>query len=89
MLAVATGLVGGLLLVCGVPFVSPRSYKIGGGFLLFSGKLPSCRNGIQPIPHRNVSVLCFVLTGEREAAGDEVLLREKGALMGTAPTQSK
>ncbi|NXL64871.1 TM182 protein, partial [Chordeiles acutipennis] len=37
MLAVAAGLVGGLLLVCGVPFVSPRSYKVGGGFLLVSG----------------------------------------------------
>ncbi|GAB0194835.1 transmembrane protein 182-like [Grus japonensis] len=39
MLAVAAGLVGGLLLVCGVPFVSPRSYKVGGGFLLASGAL--------------------------------------------------
>uniref|UniRef100_A0A8D0F5B3 Transmembrane protein 182 n=1 Tax=Strix occidentalis caurina TaxID=311401 RepID=A0A8D0F5B3_STROC len=38
MLAVAAGLVGGLLLVCGMPFVSPRSYKVGGGFLLASGK---------------------------------------------------
>ncbi|NXF32505.1 TM182 protein, partial [Nyctibius bracteatus] len=37
MLAVAAGLVGGLLLVCGVPFVSPRAYKVGGGFLLASG----------------------------------------------------
>ncbi|KAF1540288.1 hypothetical protein FQV19_0007428, partial [Eudyptula minor] len=37
MLAVAAGLVGGLLLVCGMPFVSPRSYKVGGGFLLASG----------------------------------------------------
>ncbi|NXV73373.1 TM182 protein, partial [Atlantisia rogersi] len=37
MLAVMAGLVGGLLLVCGVPFVSPRAYKIGGGFLLASG----------------------------------------------------
>lgn len=47
MLAVAAGLVGGLLLVCGMPFVSPRSYKVGGGFLLASGKLPSCGNGIR------------------------------------------
>ncbi|NXI71586.1 TM182 protein, partial [Anseranas semipalmata] len=39
MLAVAAGLVGGLLLVCGVPFVSARSYKVGGGFLLASGGL--------------------------------------------------
>lgn len=38
MLAVAAALVGGLLLVCGVPFVSPRAYKVGGGFLLASGK---------------------------------------------------
>ncbi|XP_066196119.1 transmembrane protein 182-like [Sylvia atricapilla] len=39
LLAVAAGLVGGLLLVCGVPFSSPRSYKVGGGFLLLSGGL--------------------------------------------------
>lgn len=38
LLAVAAGLVGGLLLVCGVPFSSPRSYKVGGGFLLLSGE---------------------------------------------------
>uniref|UniRef100_A0A8C5TKD1 Transmembrane protein 182 n=1 Tax=Malurus cyaneus samueli TaxID=2593467 RepID=A0A8C5TKD1_9PASS len=38
LLAVAAGLVGGLLLVCGVPFASPRSYKVGGGFLLLSGE---------------------------------------------------
>ncbi|NXG75246.1 TM182 protein, partial [Baryphthengus martii] len=37
LLAVASGLVGGLLLVCGMPFVSPHSYKAGGGFLLTSG----------------------------------------------------
>ncbi|XP_051642568.1 transmembrane protein 182-like isoform X2 [Manacus candei] len=36
LLAVAAALVGGLLLVCGIPFVSPRSYKVGGGFLLLS-----------------------------------------------------
>ncbi|OWK51550.1 Transmembrane protein 182 [Lonchura striata] len=39
LLAVAAGLVGGLLLVCGVPFSSPHSYKVGGGFLLLSGGL--------------------------------------------------
>uniref|UniRef100_A0A8C9EXP5 Transmembrane protein 182 n=1 Tax=Pavo cristatus TaxID=9049 RepID=A0A8C9EXP5_PAVCR len=37
ILAVAAGLVGGLLLVCGVPFVSARSHKVGGGFLIASG----------------------------------------------------
>ncbi|NWV33451.1 TM182 protein, partial [Grantiella picta] len=37
LLAVAAGLGGGLLLVCGVPFSSPRSFKVGGGFLLLSG----------------------------------------------------
>uniref|UniRef100_A0A8B9DC59 Transmembrane protein 182 n=1 Tax=Anser cygnoides TaxID=8845 RepID=A0A8B9DC59_ANSCY len=46
MLAVAGGLVGGLLLVCGVPFVSAKSYKVGGGFLLASGKLSSSSNRI-------------------------------------------
>ncbi|KAI1234906.1 hypothetical protein IHE44_0003292, partial [Lamprotornis superbus] len=39
LLAVAAGLVGGFLLVCGVPFSSPHSYKAGGGFLLLSGGL--------------------------------------------------
>lgn len=38
LLAVAAGLVGGLLLVCGIPFSSPRSYKVGAGFLLLSGE---------------------------------------------------
>ncbi|XP_066194381.1 transmembrane protein 182-like [Sylvia atricapilla] len=37
LLAMAAGLVEGLLLVCGVPFSSPCSYKVGGGFLLLSG----------------------------------------------------
>ncbi|NXK96195.1 TM182 protein, partial [Formicarius rufipectus] len=37
LLAVAAALLGGLLLLWGVPFVSPRSYKVGGGFLLLSG----------------------------------------------------
>ncbi|XP_076203173.1 transmembrane protein 182-like isoform X2 [Aptenodytes patagonicus] len=45
MLAIAAGLVGGLLLVCSVPFVSPGSYKVGGGFLLASvfSELPFLR----------------------------------------------
>uniref|UniRef100_A0A8C5MWY9 Transmembrane protein 182 n=1 Tax=Leptobrachium leishanense TaxID=445787 RepID=A0A8C5MWY9_9ANUR len=39
ILAVAASLVGGLLLVCAVPFVTARLYKVGGGFLLTSGGL--------------------------------------------------
>ncbi|XP_034969772.1 transmembrane protein 182 isoform X2 [Zootoca vivipara] len=34
VLAVTASLVGGFLLVCGVPFVSARFYKVGGGFLI-------------------------------------------------------
>ncbi|XP_006027045.1 transmembrane protein 182-like [Alligator sinensis] len=39
MVAVAASLVGGFLLVCGVPFVNARFYKVGGGFLITSGGL--------------------------------------------------
>ncbi|XP_025910408.1 transmembrane protein 182-like [Nothoprocta perdicaria] len=38
-LAVAASLVGGFLLVCGVPFGSARFHKAGGGFLLAAGFL--------------------------------------------------
>ncbi|XP_069068688.1 transmembrane protein 182-like [Pleurodeles waltl] len=39
VLAVAACLVGGLLLVCAVPFVSARFYKVAAGFLITSGIL--------------------------------------------------
>uniref|UniRef100_H3AGK5 Uncharacterized protein n=1 Tax=Latimeria chalumnae TaxID=7897 RepID=H3AGK5_LATCH len=39
VLAIAASLVGGLLLVCAVPFVSAKLYKVGGGFLLTAGGL--------------------------------------------------
>ncbi|XP_062997713.1 transmembrane protein 182-like [Elgaria multicarinata webbii] len=39
VLAVTTSLVGGFLLLCGVPFVNARFYKVGGGFLLTAGGL--------------------------------------------------
>ncbi|XP_034969771.1 transmembrane protein 182 isoform X1 [Zootoca vivipara] len=39
VLAVTASLVGGFLLVCGVPFVSARFYKVGGGFLITAGAL--------------------------------------------------
>uniref|UniRef100_A0ACB8FYC7 Uncharacterized protein n=1 Tax=Sphaerodactylus townsendi TaxID=933632 RepID=A0ACB8FYC7_9SAUR len=39
VLAVTSSLVGGFLLVCGVPFVNARFYKVGGGFLLTAGIL--------------------------------------------------
>uniref|UniRef100_A0A8C5F084 Transmembrane protein 182 n=1 Tax=Gopherus evgoodei TaxID=1825980 RepID=A0A8C5F084_9SAUR len=38
ILAVAASLAGGFLLVCGVPFYNDRFYKVGGGFLITSGK---------------------------------------------------
>ncbi|XP_012411711.1 transmembrane protein 182-like [Trichechus manatus latirostris] len=39
ILGVGSGLAGGFLLVCGVPFASAGSYKVGGGFLMISGLL--------------------------------------------------
>uniref|UniRef100_A0A6J0URM3 Transmembrane protein 182-like n=1 Tax=Pogona vitticeps TaxID=103695 RepID=A0A6J0URM3_9SAUR len=39
VLGVTASLVGGFLLVCGVPFVNARFYKVGGGFLLAAGVL--------------------------------------------------
>uniref|UniRef100_G3TWL5 Uncharacterized protein n=1 Tax=Loxodonta africana TaxID=9785 RepID=G3TWL5_LOXAF len=36
ILGVGSGLAGAFLLVCGVPFASARSYKVGGGFLMIS-----------------------------------------------------
>ncbi|XP_063791833.1 transmembrane protein 182-like isoform X2 [Pseudophryne corroboree] len=39
ILAVAASLVGGLLLVCAVPFAAAQLYKVGGGFLITSGVL--------------------------------------------------
>ncbi|XP_030065478.1 transmembrane protein 182 [Microcaecilia unicolor] len=39
ILAVAASILGGFLLVCAVPFVSARLYKIGGGFFIASGGL--------------------------------------------------
>ena len=39
ILGAASGLSGGFLLVYGVPFASAGCYKVGGGFLMISGKL--------------------------------------------------
>ncbi|XP_066496136.1 transmembrane protein 182-like [Tiliqua scincoides] len=39
VLAVTVSLVGGFLLVCGVPFVNAQFYKVGGGFLIGAGGL--------------------------------------------------
>ncbi|XP_073454197.1 transmembrane protein 182-like [Aquarana catesbeiana] len=39
VLAVAASLVGGLLLVCAVPFAAVQLYKVGGGFFITSGVL--------------------------------------------------
>ncbi|XP_038632044.1 transmembrane protein 182-like [Scyliorhinus canicula] len=39
IVGVVAGLVGGFLVVCAVPFVSAKLYKLGGGFLLTSGIL--------------------------------------------------
>jgi hypothetical protein len=37
-LGIGSGLAGGTLLVCGVPFASAECYKVGGGFRVISGK---------------------------------------------------
>lgn len=39
VLSVGSGLAGGFLLVCGMPFASAGCYKVGGGFLMISGAL--------------------------------------------------
>ncbi|XP_015682020.1 transmembrane protein 182 isoform X2 [Protobothrops mucrosquamatus] len=39
VLAITASLVGVFLLVCGVPFVNARFYKVGGGFLIAAGSL--------------------------------------------------
>ncbi|XP_056394864.1 transmembrane protein 182-like isoform X1 [Hyla sarda] len=39
ILAVAASVVGGLLLVCAVPFAAARLYRVGGGFLITAGVL--------------------------------------------------
>uniref|UniRef100_A0A2D4KU70 Uncharacterized protein n=1 Tax=Micrurus paraensis TaxID=1970185 RepID=A0A2D4KU70_9SAUR len=38
-MAITASLVGVFLLVCGVPFVNARLYKVGGGFLMAAGCL--------------------------------------------------
>lgn len=38
VLGLGSALVGGFLLVCGVPFYSHKLYKVGGAFLVASGK---------------------------------------------------
>ncbi|MBN3279190.1 SL9A2 protein, partial [Polyodon spathula] len=43
VLAVTASLVGGFLLVCAVPFVSAKLYKLGGGFLITPGECHSSR----------------------------------------------
>lgn len=37
VLGLGSALVGGFLLVCGVPFYSHKLYKVGGAFLVASG----------------------------------------------------
>ncbi|XP_074456848.1 transmembrane protein 182-like isoform X3 [Larus michahellis] len=80
MLAVAAGLVGGLLLVCGVPFVSPRSYKVGGGFLLASDLLAlttiTLNYGERRFPSQLRSLQTHLgLRRVREVPGHHVLFR--------------
>lgn len=39
ILGLVLALAGGFLLVCGVPFISYKLYKLGGAFLLAAGKI--------------------------------------------------
>lgn len=38
ILGLVSALAGGFLLVCGVPFISHKLYKLGGAFLIAAGK---------------------------------------------------
>lgn len=39
ILGLVSALTGGFLLVCGVPFISHKLYKLGGAFFIIAGKL--------------------------------------------------
>ncbi len=39
ILGLVAALTGGFLLVCGVPFISHKLYKLGGAFLIAAGKI--------------------------------------------------
>lgn len=39
ILGLVSALTGGFLLVCGVPFISHKLYKLGGVFLISAGKI--------------------------------------------------
>lgn len=64
VLAVAISLVGGFLLVCGVPFVHAKFYKVGGGFLLVAGKLSILNNWV-PGMQRSSLWIVHASLGER------------------------
>ncbi|KAM4695703.1 transmembrane protein 182-like [Rhinophrynus dorsalis] len=66
VLAVAASLVGGLLLVCAVPFVAARLYKVGGGFLITAGGLLT------------LLIILFVLWKELAADLEKYILLERG-----------
>ncbi|KAF7244815.1 hypothetical protein EYD10_08960 [Varanus komodoensis] len=74
ILAVTASLVGGFLLVCGVPFVNARFYKVGGGFLVTAGGL--------------FALLVFMFVMWKEFAADlhkYILLERSGRCLDNVP----
>ncbi|XP_007890258.1 transmembrane protein 182 [Callorhinchus milii] len=65
ILAVTAAIVGGFLLVCAVPFVSAKLYKVGGGFLLAAGTLFS------------ILIFLFVMWKEFAADLEKYILSER------------
>ncbi|MGH0143856.1 UNVERIFIED_CONTAM: hypothetical protein FKN15_041539 [Acipenser sinensis] len=68
VLAVTASLVGGFLLVCAVPFVNAKLYKLGGGFLITAGGLFA------------VLIALFVLWKELVADMNKYILLERSLI---------
>ncbi|KAK6480371.1 transmembrane protein 182-like [Huso huso] len=68
VLAVTASLVGGFLLVCAVPFMSAKLYKLGGGFLITAGGLFT------------VLIALFVLWKELVADMNKYILLERSLI---------
>uniref|UniRef100_A0A8D0BQL2 Transmembrane protein 182 n=1 Tax=Salvator merianae TaxID=96440 RepID=A0A8D0BQL2_SALMN len=74
VLAVTASIVGGFLLVCGVPFANAQFYKVGGGFLITAGGL--------------FALLLFMFVMWKEFAADlpkYILLERIGRCLDDAP----
>lgn len=76
VLGLGSALVGGFLLVCGVPFYSHKLYKVGGAFLVASGNKNKhlCVRECS----RSFCVELTVLAAERVAAQTQVEAQTQG-----------